>query len=104
MSDADRQACCDSKVQSDAGREYCYFDVIYQAGLFDECEAPTFVEVFECCETLSKGEKNMEFDCKFSLNGEGYCPKDDEDRCERNYLRGVEIFEAHKAEQLLVEK
>ena len=32
-----REKCCNELVQSEAGRSYCYNDLIHQKGKFDRC-------------------------------------------------------------------
>ena len=54
-------------------------------GLFDSCDIKDFVQMFDCCDTLSEGDLNLAFDCKKSLDGGGYCPPDDERACTNNY-------------------
>ena len=54
-------------------------------GLFDQCDIKDFVQMFDCCDTLSDGDLNLAFDCKKSLDGGGYCPSNDELACENNY-------------------
>ena len=36
--EAERQACCDARVVSASGREFCYNDLIHPPGKFDECK------------------------------------------------------------------
>lgn len=56
--------------------------------------------MFSCCDQLSKGDLNLAFDCKKGLDGGGYCPPDDENRCEKNYLNGVEEVKLHELKKL----
>ena len=90
---AQRQSCCDEKVQSLAGREFCYSQVDREEGLFEECDIKDWVEMFDCCDNLSGGDIQLAYDCKVGLDGGGYCPPDDEERCKKNYLTGVEAIE-----------
>ena len=51
-------------MQSTAGREFCFNDVIHPVGTFDSCDFPDdYVKMFECCTELAKGNKSLEFDC-----------------------------------------
>ena len=56
--------------------------------------------MFSCCDQLSKRDLNLAFDCKKGLDGGGYCPPDDENLCESNYLNGVEEVKQSKLKQL----
>ena len=48
-----RKTCCDQRVKSAAGREYCYNDVIYDPEEFADCESvdnrSDVIQVFKCC-------------------------------------------------------
>jgi len=92
--ETERQECCDGKVKSAAGREFCFYDIIHAEGTFEKCDFPTYVEMFECCEKLGEGNKSLEFDCKTELpGGGGECETQEE--CYENYQKGVEaVFEA----------
>ena len=65
--DTERQACCEEKVQSTAGREFCFADIIHPEGTFDTCDLATTLDKFECCTTLAQGDQSLEFDCQSTL-------------------------------------
>ena len=65
----ERKNCCDTKVKSAAGREFCYNDVVHEEAKFSQCTklssgATDFVSVFDCCDKLSGGSQTLSFDCK----------------------------------------
>lgn len=51
--------------------------------------------MFSCCDGLAKGDLSLAFDCKTSLDGGGYCPKGNKERCESNYEQGLEVVKQH---------
>ena len=55
--------------------------------------------MFECCDDVGAGDKSLAFDCKKGLNGGGYCPPNDKEKCEKNYLDGVDIVTEYNREQ-----
>ena len=61
--DAYRRICCDDAVQSVAGRDFCFSQVIRAEGTFDECKdqndngelsPESIVKVFKCCDILAE--------------------------------------------------
>ena len=100
----ERQACCDERVLSKAGREFCYSQVERDANQFKDCDIKNFVEMFACCDNLAEGDKNLAFDCKKGLDGGGKCPEGDEEACERNYLYGVRVVDEYNQKLLENEK
>ena len=88
-----RQACCDGKVQSAAGREFCYNEITHAVGTFAKCDFPTYTAMFECCEETYADNQYLEFDCKTNLPGGGDCVGND---CFDNYTEAVKEVEAEK--------
>ena len=89
----ERKSCCDKKVKSIAGRNFCYTDIIYNAGEFDKCKNTDVVEIFKCCEDLDMGNKDYAFDCQAELTKAGCTSKDD---CTANYKTGLEAYTKYK--------
>ena len=72
---------------SEAGREFCYVDVIHPEGTFDECDLPDYKEMFACCDRVANGDLNIAYDCKTTLPGGGSCATPDD--CIENYRTGL---------------
>lgn len=86
-------------MQSTAGREFCFVDVIHPEGTFKDCDFPTYKEMFDCCSELAKGDKNLEFDCQTELpGGGGKCKTQAE--CYENYTKGLQEVEKAKAAEV----
>ena len=66
-----RKTCCDVRVRSDAGRNYCYHDLLHGDDKFHSCEglgSPNdFFPVFECCDELSDDDMTLAFSCKLNM-------------------------------------
>ena len=93
---SDRVICCNERVQSAAGRDFCYTDVIYSEDAFAECDEPTFSAMFACCTDLAKGNLDLEYDCRTSLPGGGQCLAQ-QIPCVDNYVTGMyELEEADR--------
>ena len=60
----ERQECCDELVESQAGRQFCYNEVIHEEGLFAKCANDDIVEVFKCCNQSFKSNKYYIYDCE----------------------------------------
>ena len=85
-----RQECCDEKVVSVAGREFCYADIIHAENTFAKCDIADFVEMFSCCDKLAKGDESLAYDCKVSLPGGGTCDvAKNPELCIENYRLGL---------------
>ncbi len=66
--------------------------MIHPVGTFDECDFPSFSEVFACCDRIADGDQNIAFDCKSTLPGGGEC--NSEYGCIENYREGLAEVEA----------
>jgi len=66
-----RKACCDTKVKSTAGRDYCFNDIVHPAGRFDSCRSVGAdpVKVFTCCDNLGGDDLYLAYDCKVERIG-----------------------------------
>ena len=58
-----RERCCDEKVKSEAGRSFCYNDLIHAANKFDGCKLGTTEAAIECCEARHGREPDIAYDC-----------------------------------------
>ena len=49
---SERKACCDSKVQSTAGRSFCYSQITFPPGTFNSCKNRDndHAQVYACCD------------------------------------------------------
>ena len=60
-----RVTCCDTKVKSVAGREFCYSDVIYADDKFDECFFDDDdLRTFQCCDDFGGINLSLSYSCK----------------------------------------
>ena len=60
-----RKTCCDTKVVSSAGREFCYSQMVHPEGTFNDCESKEDLSsAFDCCEEYAGDDKSLAFDCK----------------------------------------
>ena len=60
-----RMTCCDTKVKSTAGREFCYNDVIYAENHFDDCFFDNDeAETFKCCDEFGGINLSLGYSCK----------------------------------------
>ena len=91
---SDREVCCDGKISTPAGRDFCYNEIIYSDVHFKECDFPTYSQMFACCDDFGKGDQQLIYDCKTNLPGGGTC--NDEADCKNNYKIGLEVIEAEK--------
>lgn len=48
----ERYACCNKLGLSLSGVDFCYEEIIYQEGKFDECSFDSYFETFRCCSEL----------------------------------------------------
>ena len=70
--------------------------MIHPEGTFDTCDFPDYVQMFECCTELAKGNKSLEFDCRTELPGGGEeCTTQEE--CYENYSKGLQIVKEKQA-------
>ena len=82
--DIKRFECCDFYVKSDAGRDFCYSDIIHAEDAFARCDLRTYTKMFDCCEDLADGDQDLMFDCRTSLPGGGIC-RPEMIPCQQNY-------------------
>ena len=61
---------------SQAGREFCYADIIYAPNTFIECDLKDDVKMFDCCKQLGGVNLSLIYDCRVSLPGSGTCGTD----------------------------
>ena len=86
-----RKACCDTEAVSEAGRKFCYNEVVYPAGEFDSCIFESPIDVFDCCEKLGGDNKYYIYDCEVSIVNVG-CSKgatsaaEAKQMCDQNFL------------------
>mmetsp|Transcript_35556 Transcript_35556/g.46786 ORF Transcript_35556/g.46786 Transcript_35556/m.46786 type:complete len:118 (+) Transcript_35556:16-369(+) len=67
----DREVCCDTKVKSSAGRNFCYNDVTYPDGHFSDCfHDGDVVWIFTCCEDVGGTNLSKAYSCKQELLAE----------------------------------
>lgn len=93
--DLKRFECCDIYVQSQAGRDFCYSDIIHEQDAFAKCDFDTYAKMFDCCEELANGDLDLKFDCRTSLPGGGIC-RPEMIPCHQNYQNGLAIVSAEK--------
>ena len=63
-----RTTCCDTKVKSAAGREFCYNDIIYPEKTFEDCyHDGDETKTFECCDELAGANLSKGYSCKEEL-------------------------------------
>ena len=64
-----REKCCNELVQSEAGRSYCYNDLIHQKGKFDRCLKNTAQDKITCCESSYRNQPEIIYDCQVDVLG-----------------------------------
>ena len=66
---AAKKECCDFRVASVAGRDFCYNEVTHTSQTFNACNFDTVIAMFGCCEDKFKDNQYLEYDCKTNLVG-----------------------------------
>ena len=83
-------------MESSAGREYCYNDVVYSDDAFKICaKIDDLVKTFDCCDSKSDGNNFWASDCK-QRNSESNCSSEAE--CLEVYKKAFEFVNASKLE------
>ena len=68
--EAEKKVCCDGKVQSTAGRQFCYNEVEFPEGTFDVCNTiakDSHVQLYNCCDQFANGNRSVIFDCMTAI-------------------------------------
>ena len=67
-----RKTCCEAKIESAAGRDFCLNQIVHATNKFDSCRAEPLVleTVYSCCDTLGGTNNYLGFDCKVDVLGQ----------------------------------